>query len=159
VYRAANGVSILVAHQQDRDLQHRAGEQAMANQRDSSFDPIASWREWMSQSENRLNGLFNEVMATDGYGRVLGGLTKVFVSMQKSMSEGMERYFTALSLPTRSDVVDLGQRLSMIESRLLSIENSLARMAGPDPHERQTSTASPRPPRTRKPATVKVEAS
>lgn len=132
----------------------------MANQRNSPSDPVASWREWMSQSESRLNSLFNEVMATDGYGRVLGGLTKVFVSMQKSMSEGMERYFTALSLPTRSDVVDLGKRLSMIESRLLSIENSLLKLAGPDPHEGQTRTASPRPPRTKKPATVvKVEAS
>src|SRR5271154_1507791 len=131
----------------------------MADQRNSPSDPIASWREWMTQSESRLNALFNELMSTDGYGRLMGGLTKVFVSMQKSMTEGMERYFTTLSLPTRSDVVDLGERLSMIESRLLSIENSLARMAGPDPHERQTSTASPRPPRTRKPATVKVEAS
>jgi len=131
----------------------------MANQRDSSFDPVASWREWMSQSENRLNALFNEVMATDGYGRVLGGLTKVFVSMQKSMSEGMERYFSALSLPTRSDVVDLGKRLSMIESRLLAIENSLLRLAGTDPQEGRTRTASPRPPRTKKPATVKVQAS
>lgn len=113
----------------------------------------------MSQSENRLNALFNEVMATDGYGRVLGGLTKVFVSMQKSMSEGMERYFSALSLPTRSDVVDLGKRLSMIESRLLAIENSLLRLAGTDPQEGRTRTASPRPPRTKKPATVKVQAS
>ena len=130
----------------------------MANQRNSPSDPVASWREWMSQSENRLNALFNEVMATDGYGRVMGGLTKVFVSMQKSMSEGMERYFTALSLPTRSDVVDLGERLSMIESRLLSIESSLVRLTGPDP-ESQTGTASPRPPRTKKPSTVKVEAS
>lgn len=103
----------------------------MADQRTSPSDPVASWREWMSQSESRLNALFNEVMATDGFGRVMGGLTKVCVSMQKSMTEGMERYFTALSLPTRSDVIDLGQRLSMIESRLLSIENSLARIAGP----------------------------
>ena len=131
----------------------------MANQRNSPSDPVASWREWMSQSENRLNALFNEVMATDGYGRVMGGLTKVFVSMQKSMSEGMERYFTALSLPTRSDVIDLGERLSMIESRLLSIENSLAKLAGPDPRESQTKAASPRPPRTKRPSTVKVEAS
>jgi hypothetical protein len=107
----------------------------------------------MTQSEARLNALFNDVMATDGYGRVLGGLTKVFVSMQKSMSEGMERYFTALSLPTRSDVVDLGQRLSMIESRLLSIENSLARLAPPDAREEESRPPAHRPPRTKRPST------
>jgi len=131
----------------------------MADQRNSPSDPVASWREWMSQSESRFNALFNEVMATDGYGRVMGGLTKAFVSMQKSMTEGMERYFTALSLPTRSDVVDLGQRLSMIESRLLSIENHLAKIAGPNADDSESRAAVPRPPRTKKPSTGRGEAS
>jgi hypothetical protein len=126
----------------------------MADQRNSpSSDAVASWREWMTQSEARLNALFNDVMATDGYGRVLGGLTKVFVSMQKSMSEGMERYFTALSLPTRSDVVDLGQRLSLIESRLLSIENSLSKLAPPDARKEESRPPAHRPPRTKRPST------
>jgi hypothetical protein len=124
----------------------------MADQRNSPSDPIASWREWMTQSESRLNALFNELMSTDGYGRLMGGLTKVFVSMQKSMTEGMERYFTTLSLPTRSDVVDLGERLSLIESRLLAIESSLARLAGTAAHEGEIKAAVSRPPRTKKPA-------
>jgi hypothetical protein len=106
----------------------------------------------MTQSESRLNALFNELMSTDGYGRLMGGLTKVFVSMQKSMTEGMERYFTTLSLPTRSDVVDLGERLSLIESRLLAIESSLARLAGTAAHEGEIKAAVSRPPRTKKPA-------
>jgi hypothetical protein len=128
-------------------------DKAMADQRNSRSDPVASWREWMAQSESRLNVLFNEVMATDGYGRLMGGLTKILVSMQKTMTEGMERYFTALSLPTRSDVLDLGQRLSMIETRLLSIENNLAKIAGPDPRDRELRVAAPRPPRTKRPST------
>ncbi len=98
-------------------------------------------------------------MSTDGYGRVIGGLTKVFVSMQKSMTEGMERYFTALSLPTRSDVVDLGQRLSLIESRLLSIESSLAKIAGSDAGDGEPRTTVSRPPRTKRPSTGRGEAS
>jgi hypothetical protein len=130
----------------------------MADQRNSLSDPLSSWRDWMSQSETRLNTLFNEVMATDGYSRVVGGLTKVFISVQKSMSEGMERYFTALSLPTRSDVIDLGQRLSMIESRLLAIETSLVKLAGPATPRDETAAAVPRPPRTRKPSPRQGEA-
>lgn len=108
----------------------------------------------MSQSEGRLNALFNDLMATDGYGRVLGGLTKVVVAMQKSMTDSMERYFTALSLPTRSDVIDLGQRLSTIESRLQSIETSLSKLAGESGAESQSTRPLPRPPRTRKPSTA-----
>jgi hypothetical protein len=130
----------------------------MADQRNSSSDIATSWRDWMSQSETRLNAILNEVMATDGYGRVLGVVTKVMVTMQKSMSEGMERYFTALSLPTRSDVVELGERLSRIESRLHSIEDEMAKLAGPKQRDSHTRTASPRPPRTRKPAAAKGDA-
>jgi hypothetical protein len=125
----------------------------MADQRNSSSDPLSSWREWMSQSETRLNALFNEVMATDGYSRVIGTLTKVFVSMQKNMGESMERYFTALSLPTRSDVIDLGKRLSLIESRLAAIEAELGRLAGPAALDLNGDSAPsvPRPPRTKRP--------
>lgn len=133
----------------------------MADQRSSASDPLKSltnWREWMSQSETRLNGLFNELMATDSYGRVLGVLTKVFVTMQKSMGENMERYFTALSLPTRTDVVELGERLSRIESRLHSIEEDLAKLTGAGQRE-HVRNGTPRPPRTRKPASAKGAAS
>jgi hypothetical protein len=94
-------------------------------------------------------------MATEGYTRVLGGFTKVFVSMQKSTGEALERYFTALSLPTRSDVLDLGQRLSTIESRLAAMEAILARLAPMGAGVGDLAAAVPRPPRTKKPAAAK----
>ena len=127
----------------------------MADQKNSIKDPLSAWREWMAQSESQLNTLLNEVMATDGYNRVVGRLTKVSVSMQKGMVEAMERYFTALSLPTRTDVMDLGQRLTMIETRLHSIESSLARMTGASVNDAEPIAVMPRPPRTRKPASGK----
>ncbi len=124
----------------------------MADQRNSASDPLSSWREWMSQSETQLNSLFNELMATEGYSRVMGLVTKLGVSMQKSMSEGMERYFTALSLPTRSDIIDLAQRLSTIESRLLAIENNLRKLTGTTAADAASAAPLIRPPRTKKPA-------
>src|ERR1700729_3171627 len=105
-------------------------EQARADQKNSAGEAFASWREWVSQSETQVNKLLNDVMGTEGYTRLLGGLTKVFVSMQKNSGEALERYFTALSLPTRSDVLEVGLRLSVIESRLAAMETLLARMAG-----------------------------
>jgi hypothetical protein len=127
----------------------------MPDQRGPTFDPLSSWREWMSQRETQLNSLFNDLMSTEGYSRVMGVVTKALVSMQKSTSEGMERYFTALSLPTRSDVIDLGERLATIESRLLAIETSLHKIAGTTATENSSLTPSIRPPRTKKPASAK----
>jgi hypothetical protein len=127
----------------------------MADQKNSAGEAFASWRDWVAQSETQLNKLLNDVMGTDGYTRVLGGLTKVFVSMQKNTGEALERYFTALSLPTRSDVVELGRRLSMIESRLTAMEAILGRVAGGGASAGGSSTTAPRPPRTKKPSAAK----
>src|SRR6267142_1964748 len=106
------------------------GDFAMAAQKNSASEAFSSWRDWVAQSETQVNKLLNDVMGTEGYTRVLGGLTKVFVSMQKNTGEVLERYFSALSLPTRNDVVELGQRLSLIESRLTAMEAILDRLAG-----------------------------
>jgi len=127
----------------------------MADQKNSAGEAFASWREWVSQSETQVNKLLNDVMGTEGYTRVLGGLTKVFVSMQKNSGEAMERYFSALSLPTRSDLIEVGARLSTIETRLAAIEEILTRMPGVSASGRESAAAGPRPPRTKKPAAAK----
>jgi hypothetical protein len=127
----------------------------MADQKNSAGEAFASWRDWVAQSETQVNKLLNDVMGTEGYTRILGGLTKVFVSMQKNTGEALERYFTALSLPTRSDVLEVGLRLSVIESRLAAMETLLARMAGGNASSVESVAAVPRPPRTKKPNAVK----
>ena len=127
----------------------------MADQKNSKGEGFVSWRDWVAQSETQVNKLLNDVMGTEGYTRVLSGLAKVFVSMQKNPGEALERYFTALSLPTRSDVVELGQRLSLIESRLAAMEAILGRVAGGGASAGGSSTTAPRPPRTKKPSAAK----
>jgi len=127
----------------------------MADQKNSTGEAFASWREWVAQSEAQVNKLLNEVMGTESYTRVLGGVTKVLVSTQKSTGEALERYFTALSLPTKSDLLNVGERLSLIESRLTAIETLLARLAGVSLPSVESSTGVPRPPRTKKPSSSK----
>jgi hypothetical protein len=127
----------------------------MADQKNSASEAFASWRDWVAQSETQVNKLLNDVMGTEGYTRILGGLTKVFVSMQKNTGEALERYFTALSLPTRSDVLEVGLRLSVIESRLAAMETLLARMAGGNASSLESVAPVPRPPRTKKPNAAK----
>lgn len=127
----------------------------MADQKNSAGEAFASWRDWVAQSETQVNKLLNDVMGTEGYTRILGGLTKVFVSMQKNTGEALERYFTALSLPTRSDVLEVGLRLSVIESRLAAMETLIARMAGVNASGSESVAAVPRPPRTKKPNAAK----
>ena len=120
---------------------------------DSTADPFAMWRDWVSQSERQWNTFFNNAMATDEFSQSLGKFMDVYLGMQKTMNETMSRYLSSMNVPTRDDVLGLGHRLSAIEERLTAIENALPRSAPENTATAQAKpTDVPRPPRTRKPA-------
>ena len=119
-------------------------------------DPFEMWRDWMANSERQWNGFLNNAMATDQFTQSMGQFMDVYLNMQKSMNEVMGRYLSALNLPTRNDILALGERLSAIEDHLGTIESDLGAMKSPAA-AKATTTASPngdaaRPPRTKKPA-------
>jgi polyhydroxyalkanoic acid synthase PhaR subunit len=123
----------------------------VADQTSTSPDPLAAWREWVSQSERQWNAFLNEAMATEAYGQSVGRFMELYVAMQKSMADAMGRYVTALNLPARGDVLALGDRLGAIESRLAGIEQRLARLSGPAPRAEDPAVDPLRPPRTKRP--------
>ena len=110
------------------------------------------WRDWVSQSERQWNTLLNEVMSSPQYTETQGRLMEMYLSMQKAMGEAMGRSLTALDIPTRTDVLGLGDRLSAIEHRLGAIEAHLARLAAAASDVAGSTAAPvPRPARTRQP--------
>ena len=122
----------------------------MPEQTSSGRDPFAMWREWLSQSERQWNTFLNEVMGSPQYTETQGRLMEMYLAMQKAMGEAMGRSLTALDIPTRTDVLGLGERLSAIEHRLSAIEVHLARLAEGAGTGDATAPA-PRPARTRQP--------
>lgn len=123
----------------------------MAEQTPPSPDPLAAWREWVSQSERQWNAFLNETMATEAYGQSVGRFMEMYVAMQKTLADAMGRYVTALNLPARTDVLALGDRLGAIETRLAGIEQRLARLASAAPREARSEIDTLRPPRTKQP--------
>jgi hypothetical protein len=126
----------------------RAG--VVADQKSPAVDPFAAWRNWLDQTERQLNSFFNQAMGTEQYARFLGQFNDLSLSMQKSMSEAMTRYFASLNLPTRDDLAVLGERLASVEQRIAAIERSnlAAGVTGSGP---SPTTTTPRPPRTKRP--------
>jgi len=117
-------------------------------------DPLAMWRDWLSQSERQWNQFLNEAMATDQFSQAMGRSMDVFLNTQKSLNEAMGRYFSALNMPTRTDVLSLGNRLDNIEQRLASIEEALAiaLRGSASPAPGSSSAPAQKPARTKKPA-------
>lgn len=117
-------------------------------------DPFALWSQWLSQSERQWNQFLNEAMATDQFSQSMGRMMDVSLNFQKQMSEVMGRYFSLINIPTRTDILGLGDRLQEIEQRLTSIEGALGSLAATGAAGKAPASppARAKPKRTRKPA-------
>ena len=122
--------------------------------KNATADPFEMWRDWVANSERQWNSFLNNAMATDEFSQAMGRMMDVYLNMQKNMNEVMGRYLQVINVPTRNDVMAIGERLSQIEDRLNQIEGALARMSVPSASGTAAprATAVPRPPRTKKPA-------
>jgi polyhydroxyalkanoic acid synthase PhaR subunit len=130
----------------------------MSDQASTTPDPFTVWRQWLSDSERQWNSFLNEAMSTEQYSQAMARSMDMFLSFQKTMNDSMSSYFGALNIPTRTDILNLGDRLSAIEDRLVSLEGTLGRMKGQvtaannSDAPPQSPIPAPRPPRTKRPA-------
>lgn len=113
------------------------------------IDPFQLWRDWLTQSERQWNEFFNQMMGTEEFGRAMGAMMDAYLNTQRTFSDAFGRYFSSINVPTRTDVLTLGNRLTEIEERLASIESLLRGMAPAEPAE--PPAPAPRPPRTKRP--------
>src|SRR5262245_37685007 len=128
----------------------------MVAEQTSAPDPFAMWREWVSQSERQWNTFLNQAMGSESYSQSVGRFMEFYVAAQKQLGESMGRYLTALNLPTRADLLGLGDRLAAIETRLARLEAVLTR--GSDGAAGDDAVPAARPPRTRRPPAPSADA-
>lgn len=122
---------------------------------DSNSRPnvVQLWRNWLTETERQWNAFFNDVMGTDSFSRFLGGYVEIYGVLQRLVAHNVERSLATLNVPTRSDIVDLSERLSTVEERLTSIESSLRALAEAVGHPTQPAAVTQlRPRRTRRPS-------
>ncbi|MCC6960563.1 MAG: hypothetical protein IT301_12010 [Dehalococcoidia bacterium] len=125
----------------------------MANE--VNMDPLALWRDWVANSERQWNSFLNNAMATDEFSQTMGRMMDVYLNVQKQMNEVMGRYLQLINVPTRNDILAVGERLSQIEERLISIEDGVkaaGRAAATAAAPTNGAAPAARPARTRKPA-------
>lgn len=107
------------------------------------------FRELVTEWERGFDALANRVMGTDEFSRTMNQFQNLQLSMQKAFAEQMGKHLANLNLPSRDDVLRVGQAVHEVDMRLARMEHKLdemARAAGvPSSRPRQG------PPRTRKP--------
>jgi hypothetical protein len=117
---------------------------------DKSNDPVAVWQNFIGEMEKGFNSLANQAMASPEFSKVVNQVGGVTAGAQKQLGDLMEKYLVSMNLPSRAQMVSMGERLQTIEGQLNEIKALL--------HQAQNSgapedghPAPPRPPRTRRP--------
>ncbi len=117
------------------------------------------WRTWLTETERQWNTFFNDVMGTDSFGRFLGGYMDIYSTFQRLVAQNMERSLSTLNVPSRSDIVELSERLGGVEERLAGIESSINALAQAVGHPSEPAAVTQlRPRRTRRPRAQAAEA-
>jgi hypothetical protein len=111
-----------------------------------NLDPLALWRDMLGQWERGLNSVANQAMGSDEFSRAMHQVTSLGLRMQQTAGEAMEKSLRALNLPSRGDLVALGERIGRIEEALARIESATRPAETPR-------AGAPRVARTRQPPT------
>lgn len=127
--------------------------------KEDSMDPIRLWREWFVKSEKSWSDALSEMMGDEHFSKGMGRYTLEALHTHRMFSETMAQYLANLNIPSRSDILDMNDRLAHMEETLNQIQvelreqrSQMARLAASGVGASTATTASVRPARTRKPA-------
>lgn len=89
------------------------------------INPMSLWREWFVKSEKAWSQALTEMMGDERFSRGMGRYMQEALHTHRMFSEGMSQYLANLNLPSRSDLLDIGDRLGQIEDTLAAIQVEL----------------------------------
>jgi SMC interacting uncharacterized protein involved in chromosome segregation len=117
---------------------------------DKPTDPVQVWHTMLAEMEKGFNAMANQVMGSEQFSKVTHQLTGASVGAQKTVGDLMERYLVSMNLPSRAQMVSMGERLQSIEGQLNEIRALLNRVHA-DVASQSNGQAAPKPPRTKQP--------
>jgi hypothetical protein len=117
---------------------------------DKNSDPLAMWHSMLGEMEKNYNAFATQAMTSPEFSKVMNQVGGVTAGAQKQFGDLMEKYLVAMNLPSRAQVVSLGERLHAIEGQLNEI-TTLLRQVHHNSGALDDGYGAPRPPRTKRP--------
>jgi hypothetical protein len=124
---------------------------------DKSNDPVAMWQNMVGEMEKGFNSLANQAMTSPEFSKVVNQVGGVAAGAQKQLSEMMEKYLVSMNLPSRAQMVSMGERLQSIEGQLNEIKALLHQVHNNSGAPAGGYAAAPKPPRTKRPPSARGE--
>ena len=115
-------------------------------------DPSAQFQEWVTQWERAADEFSNKIMGTDEFSKNMNQMQSMQLELQRTFGEAMANQLANFNMPSRDDVLKIGEDMRALDRRLAHIERSLEKL------QTNTGTAPKKkkgPARTKKPPSAK----
>src|SRR6476659_9824716 len=153
-FPAVDPLAATVSYDRKRETSGDGRRTPMA---DKGNDPVAIWQAMIGEMEKGFNSFANQAMASPEFSKVVNQVGGATVSAQKQFGELMEKYLVGMNLPSRAQMVSMGERLQSIEGQLNEIKALLHQVHSNSAAPGGGYPAAPRPPRTRRPPSASGE--
>ena len=124
---------------------------------DKGNDPAVIWQTMIGEMEKGFNSFANQAMASPEFSKVMNQVGGVTAGAQKQLGELMEKYLVSMNLPSRAQMVSMGERLQSIEGQLNEIRALLHQVHNNSGAPAGGYAVAPKPPRTRRPPSASGE--
>jgi hypothetical protein len=99
------------------------------SERPQTNDPMEKFRELVTEWERGFDTMANRIMGTDEFSRTMNQLQSLQLTMQKAFAEAMAKHLANVNLPSRDDVLRVGQAVHDVDMRLARMESKLEEVA------------------------------
>ena len=96
--------------------------------KDTPIDPSQQFSEWITQWERSVDEFSNKIMATEEFSRSLNSMQSAQIEFQRHMSDMMAGHLANMNMPSREEVLQLGEDLAAVDRRLDRIERTLGQI-------------------------------
>jgi hypothetical protein len=122
-------------------------------------DAAETFRNLVTEWERGFDAMANKFMGTEEFSRSMNQLQDLQLSMQKRFNEAMAEQLSHFNIPSRDDILRLGEAVHALDKRVARVESMLVKKAKKAKKKnKQDSPAPAGPPRTRQPPSARREA-
>ena len=121
-------------------------------------DPAENFRNLVNEWERGFDAMANRFMGTEEFSRSMNQLQDLQLSMQKRFNEAMAEQLSNFNIPSRDDILQLGEAVHALDKRMARVESLLAKQAKKKKKKKAESSARSGPPRTKQPPSARQEA-
>lgn len=97
---------------------------------DRQSDPAEAFRNLITEWERGFDAMANKLMGTEEFSRSMNQFQDLQLNLQRRLNESMAEQLSTFNIPSRDDILRLGENIRGLDKRLSNIEKLLASQSG-----------------------------